>query len=642
MKYLRLFFLALALVAGSVHGAATVSEAPPIKFYFTDNAGIPLVGGKLFTYQAGTSTKQATYTDSGGSSQNTNPIVLDAAGRASIWLDVTKNYKFVLAPAVDSDPPTTPLWTVDNISPPSASTVYFTQVGTGAVSRSVQDRLRDTVSVKDFGATCDGTTDDTDAILDAIGTGNKTVEFPACDNPYLIGAGDGINILYSNVDLVFARGAVLKKSGTGGAITLARSSNTTINRVGIYGARIISADTTTANSGIVIAPDATNIANYVTIDGVTIDGMGQYGIVQASTSGGASYLSILNTDVLNNGAITGNHTRVALILNPAVGTSTDLTISNVIAEQLNNGTAPETDASKIQNFTRAKISNYTCRGGGDALITGAALVLNNNTDLGASVLEIVGTGASGLQLDTSATGNNNLNTINVTGTFSDAVVLGSNGSNNLSIRGLVTTGGVTTAIGTHERLTIEASTADMGFRLEVGVVNNSIIRNNTTRALNYFVGDSNIIENNTVLSSAGSGIRVDGDSNIIRKNTIISPTSYGVQLGGVMAPADTNVVDDNLITGAGSGQINIANGTGNFIGRTHGGSVSITDSGTSTAFLSMMLGGGTQAQLKVGAGSPEGSVSATVGSLYTRTDGGANTTLYIKESGSGNTGWVAK
>jgi hypothetical protein len=43
-----------------------------------------------------------------------------------------------------------------------------------------------------------------------------------------------------------------------------------------------------------------------------------------------------------------------------------------------------------------------------------------------------------------------------------------------------------------------------------------------------------------------------------------------------------------------------------------------------------------------GAGSPEGSISAPVGSLWTRTDGGASTTLYVKQSGTGNTGWVAK
>lgn len=43
-----------------------------------------------------------------------------------------------------------------------------------------------------------------------------------------------------------------------------------------------------------------------------------------------------------------------------------------------------------------------------------------------------------------------------------------------------------------------------------------------------------------------------------------------------------------------------------------------------------------------GTGSPQGVVTAAIGSLYCRLDGGANTTLYVKESGTGNTGWVAK
>lgn len=43
-----------------------------------------------------------------------------------------------------------------------------------------------------------------------------------------------------------------------------------------------------------------------------------------------------------------------------------------------------------------------------------------------------------------------------------------------------------------------------------------------------------------------------------------------------------------------------------------------------------------------GAGTPEAAVTAVIGSLFTRTDGGASSTLYVKESGAGNTGWVAK
>ena len=52
-------------------------------------------------------------------------------------------------------------------------------------------------------------------------------------------------------------------------------------------------------------------------------------------------------------------------------------------------------------------------------------------------------------------------------------------------------------------------------------------------------------------------------------------------------------------------------------------------------------GGGTVTWTS-GAGTPEGVVTAAVGSLYTRTDGGVNTTLYVKQTGTGNTGWAAK
>lgn len=53
-------------------------------------------------------------------------------------------------------------------------------------------------------------------------------------------------------------------------------------------------------------------------------------------------------------------------------------------------------------------------------------------------------------------------------------------------------------------------------------------------------------------------------------------------------------------------------------------------------------GGDQVTYIKWGTGSPEGSVTANVGSLFLRKDGGSGTTLYVKESGTGNTGWVAK
>ena len=62
--------------------------------------------------------------------------------------------------------------------------------------------------------------------------------------------------------------------------------------------------------------------------------------------------------------------------------------------------------------------------------------------------------------------------------------------------------------------------------------------------------------------------------------------------------------------------------------------------GNSTQYVSEAWIGGTR--WLSGSGSPESVITAPVGSIYTRTDGGAGTTLYVKESGTGNTGWVAK
>ncbi len=82
---------------------------------FFDNNGRPLVAGQLFTYLAGTSTKVATASNESGT-PNSNPIVLNYRGECRIWLDPTLAYKFVLAPRNDTDPPTSPIWTVDDIT----------------------------------------------------------------------------------------------------------------------------------------------------------------------------------------------------------------------------------------------------------------------------------------------------------------------------------------------------------------------------------------------------------------------------------------------------------------------------------------------------------------------------------------------
>jgi hypothetical protein len=65
---------------------------------FSDSNGAPLSGGLIYTYAAGTTTNAVTFTSRTGLTNNTNPIVLDSAGRtpAEIWLTGGSLYKFVL------------------------------------------------------------------------------------------------------------------------------------------------------------------------------------------------------------------------------------------------------------------------------------------------------------------------------------------------------------------------------------------------------------------------------------------------------------------------------------------------------------------------------------------------------------------
>jgi len=147
---------------------------------FFDNNGVPLAGGLIYTYAAGTTTPQATFTTSAGSISHTNPIVLDSAGRVNeIWLTSGVTYKFIIR-----DSAGVLIGTFDNIvgvNDPTASNVAlvafqtllagstgsslvgFTQP-TSNTTLTVQTKLRQYVNISDFGAVGNGVADDTAAM----------------------------------------------------------------------------------------------------------------------------------------------------------------------------------------------------------------------------------------------------------------------------------------------------------------------------------------------------------------------------------------------------------------------------------------------------------------------------------------------
>ena len=77
---------------------------------FFTAAGVPLVGGKLFTYASGTTVPLATYTDSTGNFANANPVILDSRGEANVWFGPSR-YTLVLKDSLDNL-----IWTADGVN----------------------------------------------------------------------------------------------------------------------------------------------------------------------------------------------------------------------------------------------------------------------------------------------------------------------------------------------------------------------------------------------------------------------------------------------------------------------------------------------------------------------------------------------
>jgi len=279
---------------------ATVLMPVPKQQYFDSPNGRPLAGGKVYTYAAGTTTPKATYTDSAGITPQTNPIILNARGEPDSPIYWDGSYKVVLKDAHDST-----IYTVDNYkSDPfgivayiasiaasaGSSLIGFIQAGAGAILRTVQDKLRETVSAADFGAVGDGVTDDTNALLAAITYGkltNRHVELV-----------DGCTYITSAPLYLDDSGGLVCKKARGATI------KKTTNTVGTGSNSVSGVPISYAVDAVIIVrfPDD-SFAYNVDIDGVNIDAL-------SSTNTYGIYAPRISQSRIHNGYMSGVRTGI--------------------------------------------------------------------------------------------------------------------------------------------------------------------------------------------------------------------------------------------------------------------------------------------------------------------------------------------
>jgi hypothetical protein len=386
-----------------------------------DNSGNVLTGGKIYTYEAGTTTPAVTYTDPTGSAFNSNPIIANASGRLAneIWLPVSGAYKFVLKDTNDvliatydnipslPQPPIvndassisyeqgyavtagaftvgvtyliTSVGTTNFVAIGAAANItgiLFTATGVGSgtgvaqYSRTVQVKLQESVSVKDFGAVGNGVANDTTAIQAALtASAGNTVLFPAgtykVTSALTVGAGTFISAYDATLNGSSSAFKLLTFTNGGGIFggTLIGSGNATLSvgSMGIY------------CSGTNNHPSAPTFVTAPTIRDVTINNFGEYGIFLVYTNnavienniitnigyagiGGAScnYASVLNNYI--NGVTPGTTDAYGIFIDRKNGLSetsdprsywcsiTNNKVFNVVSVSGNNGQGIDTHA----------------------------------------------------------------------------------------------------------------------------------------------------------------------------------------------------------------------------------------------------------------------------------------------------------
>lgn len=533
----------------------------------------------------------------------------------------------------------------------NAIDVVYDPAGAGAVATNVQAKLRETVSVKDFGAVGDGVADDTAAIQLALNSGASVINFP--QGTYIIDGG--LTLTAPDTNLICTGATIkLKNNASSKGMLLITGANCTVDggtwdgnknngNKGVWGSAQF------ASFNIAMYGDRCTVKN---IDSVNTWGMGVKGF--------ANYLSVLNNRIRNTenyGIFFDGSASVSHTGNRAIGNTIDMSEGFVTTQ--NNGQAILFTAGAGQNQIDWELSNNNIIGpqvsvNDQAINLGVrgrnGIVSNNTTRYGAM-------GFSEGGANTVIDGNRFLD---LSGTTRYGIEPSGGGniiSNNLvtgSARGIILSGNIN-----YDNTTITGNniTADEnGIRLQINVTGsarNVIISGNYLKAPTCIVAQrdttnltisGNVIVGPSPTFASGRGISVESPPDdayvFITGNTIIDVQRPYNIFASVAQTINYLFATNNNLSRAG---VNLNSSVWTAEGLAVIGTTVISANNINPATIGLEFSSvnqGSNIKIQYGTATPEGSITANVGSLFINKSGGAGTTLYVKQTGTGNTGWA--